>query len=199
MNLNETLKRRYSCRSYINKNIDDDKISELLNNAILAPNAGNLQSWRFVIVKEESKREEIATACLQQKWMVQAPLHIIILGDIGHLKKYYKERAELYSIQDCTLAAGNILITAASLDIDSCFISAFDEGMLKRALNVPENIKPFAVLALGYSNEKPEEKKRYDINTLTFFESYGNSRQDKSIFPIKNKSKSFFDKLIKKH
>ena len=199
MNLNETLKRRYSCRSYINKNIDDDKISELLNNAILAPNAGNLQSWRFVIVKEESKREEIATACLQQKWMVQAPLHIIILGDIGHLKKYYKERAELYSIQDCTLAAGNILITAASLDIDSCFISAFDEGMLKRALNVPENIKPFAVLALGYSNEKPEEKKRYDINTLTFFESYGNSRQDKSIFPVKNKSKSFFDKLIKKH
>ena len=199
MNLNETLKRRYSCRSYINKNIDDDKISELLNNAILAPNAGNLQSWRFVIVKEESKREEIATACLQQKWMVQAPLHIIILGDIGHLKKYYKERAELYSIQDCTLAAGNILITAASLDIDSCFISAFDEDMLKRALNVPENVKPFAVLALGYSNEKPEEKKRYDINTLTFFESYGNSRQDKSIFPIKNKSKSFFDKLIKKH
>ena len=59
MNLNEILKRRYSCRSYINKNIDDDTINEMINNAILSPNAGNLQSWRFVIVKEESKKQEI--------------------------------------------------------------------------------------------------------------------------------------------
>lgn len=197
MNLNEILKRRYSCRSYTNKNINDDKINEMLNNAILAPNAGNLQSWRFVVVKDENKREEIALACMQQKWMTQAPLHIVVLGDMGHLKKYYGNRAELYAIQDSALAAGNILITAASLDIDSCFISAFDEDMLKRCLNVPENIKPFVVLTLGYSNEKPEEKKRHHLSSLTFFESYGNSKQDKSIFPVKNKSKSFFNKLIK--
>ena len=156
----------------------------MLDNAIQAPNAGNLQPWRFIVVKNENKREEIANACLQQRWMTQAPLHIVIAGDLGYVKKHYGERGELYCIQDCTLAAGNILLTAASLKIDSCFVSAFDEDMLKRALDLPEHIKPYVVLTLGYSNLDVEEKKRYDINMVTSFEKFGDKQ--KSIFPLKN-------------
>ena len=184
MEFNDVLKRRYSCRSYLNKEIHEKDIRHMLDNAIQAPNAGNLQPWRFIVVKNENKREEIANACLQQKWMTQAPLHIVIAGDLGYVKKHYGERGELYCIQDCTLAAGNILLTAASLKIDSCFVSAFDEDMLKRALDLPEHIKPYVVLTLGYSNLDVEEKKRYDINMVTSFEKFGDKQ--KSIFPLKN-------------
>ena len=184
MELDKILKRRYSCRSYISKNINDKDLTLMLNNAILSPNAGNLQAWRFIAVKDQDKKEEIATACLQQKWMTQAALQIVIIADLDYVKKHYKERAELYCIQDCALAASNIMLTAASLNIDSCFVSAFDEDMLKRALSMPKNIIPYVVLTLGYSNEKPEDKKRYPISTSLYFNNYGNKNQDKNIFPI---------------
>lgn len=190
MNFNDLLKRRYSCRTYTKKEIKDKDLAAILNNATLAPNAGNLQSWRFVVVKDQEKREQVATACLQQNWMAQAPVHIVISADLTYVKAHYSERSTLYAIQDCTLAASNILLTAASLGLDTCFVSAFDEDMLKRALAIPDTIMPYVVITLGYSNEKPEEKKRYHISTLTYFDSYGISQQDKSIFPlekIKNK------------
>ena len=56
--------------------------------------------------------------------------------------------------------------------------------MLKRALDLPEHIKPYVVLTLGYSNLDVEEKKRYDINMVTSFEKFGDKQ--KSIFPLKN-------------
>ena len=198
MNLNELLKRRYSCRSYIDKEVKDEDLALILNNAILAPSAGNLQVWRFIIVKDKEKREKVAIACLQQKWMAQAPVHIVIVADLKYSKAHYGSRGELYAVQDCTLAASNILLTASSLNLDSCFISAFDEDMLKRTLEIPNGLTRYVVITLGYSNEKPEEKKRYNISMLTSFNSYGAGRQDLSIFPVKEKSKSFLTKLKEK-
>ena len=150
-----------------------------------------------MVVKNENKRENIAIACLQQKWMTQAPVHIIIAADLSVMKKHYGERAEMYCIQDCTLAASNIMLTAADLDIDSCFVSAFDTEMLRRTVEFPENIIPYVVITLGYSNQRPEEKKRYGIRTSTFFETYSSllepyssRRQDNSMFPIMTKTQA---------
>ena len=192
------LKRRYSCRSYIDKQIKDEDLALMLNNAILAPNAGNLQVWRFIVVKDKEKREKVAIACLQQKWMTQAPIQVVIAADLKYAKAHYGSRGETYAIQDCTLTASNILITAASLNIDSCFISAFDEDMLKRTLEIPNEIKPYIIITLGYSNEKPEEKKRYNLAMFTYFNNYGARMQDLSMFPVKDKSKSFLTRLKEK-
>jgi nitroreductase len=192
MEFDDVLKRRYSCRSYMNKEVNDKILLRILTNAVLAPNSGNLQAWRFIIVKDENKREEIAVACIDQKWMTQAPVHIIILEDLNYVKLHYKKRAELYCIQDSSLAAGNIMLTAASLNLDTCFVSAFDESMLNRILKIPEGLMPYCVITLGYSKDKAENKKRSSLDNMVFFESYGN-KSDKNIFPL-SKLKS---KLIK--
>ena len=205
MEFNEILKRRYSCRSYNNKKVKDDDLNLILNNAILAPNAGNLQAWRFIVVKDDVKREQIATACLQQKWMFQAPIHIIIAADVEYVKKNYGDKDQMYCIQDCTLAASNIILTATSLNLDTCFVSAFDKDMLKRALNIPENIIPYIVITLGYSDNNPEEKKRYNLSNMVFFDNYGSKMNDKSIFPlekqkqvIQKQQRNLFNKIREK-
>lgn len=193
MEFDDILKRRYSCRSYTNKEVNDKILLKILTNAVLAPNSGNLQAWRFIVVKDEAKREEIALACTNQKWMTQAPVHIIILEDLNYVKLHYKKRAELYCIQDSSLAASNIILTAASLNLDTCFVSAFNESMLSRILKIPEGLIPYGIITLGYSKDKPENKKRNSLDGVVFFESYGNKSQDKSIFPLSK----FKSKLIK--
>ena len=198
MELNEILRRRYSCRDYNNKKVLDKDLFFILNNAVLAPNAGNLQSWRFIIVEDEDKKEEVTTACLQQRWMNKASVHIVVLSNLGYLKMHYKDRAELYAVQDSTLAVGNILLLAASLNIDTCFVSAFDEEMLRRSLKIPSNVIPHCVITLGYSNKKVEEKKRFPLNSLMFFETYGDKQDGKKIIPLKETFKKKISKIKKR-
>ncbi len=198
MELNELLKRRYSCRDYNKKKISEDDILKMLNNAVLAPNAGNLQSWKFVVISNETKKEEVAESCLEQKWMTKANVQIIVLEDLNYVKRHYGKRAELYCIQNSSLAASNIMITAASLNIDSCFVSAFDEEMLKRCLGISEGIVPYCVITLGYSNDKVEEKKRFALNNSVFFEKYGNKQLDKNILPLNETVKKLKSKIGKK-
>ncbi len=197
MEFKEILNRRYSCKSYNDKEVKNNDVIQILENAILAPNAGNLQAWRFIIIRNEEKKQEVSIACLQQKWMNQASIFIAIAEDLEYVKLHYGKRSDLYCAQDSSLAASNIMSTAASLDLDSCFISAFDEGMLRNALSLPENLKPYCVITIGYGNKKSEEKKRRSLYDFVSFNTYGNKIQSKNSFSLKNKTKKLVKKLTK--
>jgi len=153
MNLDKAINERFSCRKYLARKISNENLNKILKAGIRAPNAGNLQSFRFLVIKDEKTKEKLTSACLDQRWMMQAPLFIVICADLKTLKEYYTNRYKLYSIQDTALAAQNIMLTAFSLDIKSCFISSFDEKSIKRVLNLKQNLEPHCIITLGYSKE----------------------------------------------
>jgi len=203
MDLFEVLEKRYSCREYLSRDVNDLDLSKILNYASFSPSAGNLQQWNLIVVKSKEKRESLAIASLNQSWMSQAPVHLVVLGNEEYVKKFYKIRGELYCKQDCAAFIQSILLIATDLGIDSCWVGAFDNEMLKRELEIPDNLVPYAIITLGYGKEKnPNHKNRYDINTFTFFEKYGNRSKDNSLLPlekyvpeIQEKSKNIFSKL----
>ena len=210
MDLIEVLQKRYSCRAYSDKDISENDLSRIINYSSLAPSAGNLQPWHVVIVKNKDKRNSLAIASLNQTWMSKAPVHLVICGNEDYVKKFYKVKGELYTIQDCAAFIENILLMATSLKLSTCWVGAFDEKMVKRELEIPENIKVYAIITLGYGIERhPNHKKRYDSSAFTFFEKYGTKSQDKSLLPIKDKiqekmpeikeeSRNLFQKLKEK-
>ncbi len=205
MDLLEALQKRYSCRNYSSRNVPNNIIFKLIDYASLAPSAGNLQPWHVIIVKNKEKREALTIASLNQSFMKDAPVHLVICGNEEYVKKFYKLKGELYCIQDCAAFTENILLIAASFGLGSCWIGAFDNNMVKRELEIPEKIIPYAIITLGYSNEKnPNIKKRYDLQTFTFFEKYNNKISDysfiaiaKHIPEIKEQSKNIFSRLFK--
>lgn len=205
MDLFEILQKRYSCRSYLNKDVPDEILNKIINYASLAPSAGNLQPWKIIVVKNKEKRESLSIASLNQSFMKYAPLHLVICGNEDYIKKFYKAKGELYCIQDCAAFIENILLLATELGLATCWIGAFDIDMVKRELEIPGNINVYAIVTLGYSSEKnPDHKKRYSIDIFTFFNKYGNKRQDYSLIPlekhvpgIKEKSKNLMSKLTK--
>ncbi len=198
MDLFEILEKRYSCRAYLDKDVNDKDISKIINHASLAPSAGNLQPWHVVIVKNKEKRNSLSTASLNQQWMTQAPVHLVICGFEEYVKRLYKVKGELYCKQDCAAFIENILLIATGLGLATCWVGAFDEIVVKRELEIPENINVYAIITLGYGNEKnPNAKKRYDIQTFTFFEKYGARSKDHSLFPLEKHSLEIKEKLIK--
>lgn len=64
------------------RELEDELLREIINNAVLAPSSFNLQPWQIIAVKSEDKRREVYErgACEQEK-VIKAPVLLIILGD----------------------------------------------------------------------------------------------------------------------
>lgn len=172
MNIEKIISERFSCRGYKNKKISNKDLNIILEAGIKAPNAGNLQAWKFVVVDKEEIKEQITKVALDQRWMMQAPLFIVICSDLNKLRRYYLAKYKLYAVQDTSLAAENIMLMAFSMKIKSCFVGAFDDNAVKRILRLPDHIEPYCIITLGYSNER-KTSKRNSLNYYLSFNHYG--------------------------
>ena len=155
MELDDAIQKRVSVKSYIDKDIPNDMIGLILEAGSLAPSAGNLQNWKFIIVKNEKKRADIAEAARNQNWMNQAPVFIIVCNDKKIITDMYGPRGELYSTQDCAIAAQNIMLKAVDLGLSTCWVGSFDNEAVRRILKIPDKVDPEMILTLGYSKEDP--------------------------------------------
>tara|TARA_Y100000034_G_scaffold39775_1_gene49030 strand:- start:206 stop:724 length:519 start_codon:yes stop_codon:yes gene_type:complete len=168
MNIEKAIDGRFSCREFKNKKISDKDLNRILEAGTKAPNAGNLQCWKFVVVNQEEIKSLVTKAALDQRWMMQAPLFVVVCSDVGKLKKYYPGKYKLYAIQDTSIAAENIMLMAFSLKIGSCFVAAFDEKAIKRVLRLPEGVEPYVILPLGYPNTKKTTKRNSLKHSVSF-------------------------------
>ena len=167
--------KRKSIRKFDTKKPVDDKIIGLLIYAATqAPSAGNTQEWVFIVVRDEERRKRIAKICYNQEFVGEAPVIIVVCGNEKKIELMYGERGKkMYLYQDTAAAIENLLLLATSLGLGSCWVGAFDEEELKEVLELPENIKPLAVIPIGYPAEDPKKPERRPIESVTFLEKYG--------------------------
>ena len=175
LNMLDTILTRRSIRKYQDLPIEWDKLGVIAECANQAPCAGNLQSFRFIMVIDEAKKKQIAEACLQQSWMEKAPVHFVVCADIKKVGQFYGSRGErLYSVQDASAATENALLAAHALGLGTCWVGAFDEDMLKRILGIPDWARPEAVITMGYPDERPPQPAKYKVEVTTFLDFFWN-------------------------
>ncbi len=178
MEVFEAIITRRSIRKYSQKPVEWDKIITIIEAGKLAPLAGNVQAMKYVIVKEEGIRKQIAEACLDQTWMTEAPVHILIFSEPEKVKRFYGTRGErIYDVQNCAAAIENILLVAHSLGLGTCWVGAFDENKIRHIQNLPESIVLHAVVTLGYAAETPVMPPKYRIEHMTFIERWGQRKK----------------------
>ncbi|MEM5843654.1 MAG: nitroreductase family protein [Candidatus Aenigmatarchaeota archaeon] len=178
MNVFEAIFGRRSIRSFKKEEIDDRLIGLMLYCATQAPSAGNTQDWVFIVVKDEKVKRKLAKAALDQDFIAEAPVVIVACSDLKKISLRYEERGErLYSIQDVAAAIQNILLAAYALGLGSCWVGAFDEEEVKFILELPEHIRPLAIIPVGYPEEKPEAPSRIPFENLTYLDRFGGKYQ----------------------
>ena len=212
MEFDKVIEKRASYRNYNDQDVSYEDLMSVLNAARLAPSSGNLQNWSFIVVRKPELKEEIMKASMNQTWILQAPVLIIVASRNENIKRHYGDRGEkLYAIQNCAAAINNLLLKSIDLGLASCWINAFDDQVLKRILKLPDTVIPQAIISLGYSNDKVEKLKRYDLDLLVHFDEW-NGKQAEGLFPLKQripntkemlgsgteKTKGFFSNLMNK-
>jgi SagB-type dehydrogenase family enzyme len=173
MDVYDAIRSRRSIRKFKDKQVPWDNIVKILQAGKYAPSAGNLQNWKFIVVKADAARNKISKACLQQEWMEQAPVFIVVVGEPERSRSYYGNRgARFYTTQACGAAIQNMLLTAHSLGLGACWIGAFDEDSINEILNMAEEKIIEAVIPVGYPDETPNPPPKYRIEHMMYFEKW---------------------------
>jgi len=173
LDLFEAIKHRRSIRAYTRREVLDKEVEKLIDAARWAPSAGNIQPWEFVIIRDTKTKQRLAAAALDQTFIEEAPVVIVVCVDEARSNWGYGNRGvSLYCLQDTAAAIQNILLAAHALGLGTCWIGAFREELVKRILNTPLNIRPVAIIPVGHAAEKPESPSRRALKKIIHYETF---------------------------
>ena len=181
MDFIELLKNRRSCRKFVNKPVEKEKILTLVQSLLLSPSSRNRKPWEFIVVDDKrllvelakSKAKDMGSALIEG-----AALAIVILGDesIGDIW-----------IEDTTIAAIISQLTAETIGLKSCWVqirgrrhaaNVLASDFVCSLLNIPSSKQVECIIAFGYPNEFREPHKVDELNyEKVFYNKYGSLKE----------------------
>ena len=178
MDVFECIKGRRSIRAFKPDPVNEEDLKKILDAAIHAPSAGNLQSWEFIVVRDKERKRQLARAALNQTFIVEAPVVIVVCANLERSGRGYGERGRtLYCIQDTAAAIQNMLLAAYALGYGACWVGAFREDEAKKILKLPRDIRPVAIIPIGRPAESPAPRPRMPLEKVVHYEIFGEKIQ----------------------
>lgn len=170
MRLTEAIRDRRATRDFRPDPVSAGLLYQLVSAAVWAPSAMNAQPWHFTIVTDPAVLDAIARRA--KAWMLgsadqPAAGHAQTLLSDPQFQIFYHAPALIvisapsgpWAQEDCALAAQNLMLTAASLGLGSCWIG-FAQGWLNtpaglEILNLPAGTDVVAPIIIGHPRTTP--------------------------------------------
>lgn len=202
MDATQLIKARRSIRKFKAAAVPRPLIHRILDLARWAPSAHNAQPWRCIVVDDDEVKEALAAemgkAWLSdllkdgvpkdgaeeivkiESWerITQSPVVIIVCLSMADMHKYpdgRRRKAEyLMAVQSVAAYIQNLLLLAHHFGLGTCWICAplFCQDAVRKALHMPEEIEPQAMVIMGYPDEKPHAPPRKEVEEFCFFNSW---------------------------
>lgn len=168
MDVLSAIQGRRSIRKYSNKPIEDEKLLRVLEVARLSPSARNLQEWKFIVVKDPEVKEKLVKAA-DQPFIGEAPIILVCCGE--NTSGVMKCGQPRYTI-DVSIATAYMVLEAYEQGLGTCWLGSFDEDMVKKTLDIPENVRVVAMTPLGYPLESPSQRPRKELKEIISYDKY---------------------------
>lgn len=196
----DLITKRKTIRKFKNTKFGIENVIPLIDAAIQAPSAHNLQPWVFVLIDKKETKERLSSKMaatwinnlekdgksyleiqakvnLSKERINNAPFIIIPCFDTSKVEKYGDERdnAEfIMGIQSVALASENILLRATEKGYGVLWLCAplFCPDDVRVALNIPEHILPQEILIIGVPDEDPEKPTRKKVEEVIHYNGW---------------------------
>lgn len=189
----ELLNKRTSVRKFSEQKIPNDLILEMLEAGRLSPSGGNEQSWKFGVVTDVELIKEITKASYNQKWLLSAPLLIVMCtvivedergGRDIQIKRYPKYAKDIEDTEQGLYAAltleehqtkipgTHMVLTALEKGVYSTWVSYFDVEAVSKLLGLPDDIMASEIIAFGYPEKLPKTIEKKPLEILVFNNHY---------------------------
>lgn len=173
MELFEAIMERRSVRAFKPTPIPDELLDKILEAARWAPSAGNCQARDFIIVQDLEVKRKLCEAALGQGFIEDAPLNVVVCANERRSARRYGSRGRgFYCLLDAAASVQNILLAVHALGLGACWIGAFNDRMVAEVLNLPQWLRPVAIIPIGYPDEKPWTTPRLPLKNLVYINRY---------------------------
>lgn len=156
-----TILNRKSVREFIGKMLTNETLDTLAKAGMAAPSAMNKQPWVFILINDRKTLNRLADSLPSSKMLYKAGGAIVVCGD----QKKFIAGNELFWIEDCAAASQNILITVESLEMGAVWTGVFPDNKkmatVRTILEIPSDVIPLNVIAIGYPSGKDVPKNKY--------------------------------------
>ncbi len=169
MSILDNIHKRRSIRDFKDQEIPEEAISALIEAVRWAPSAGNMQSRKFYFIFNDDVKKKLATAALNQRFIAQAPLVVVACLNRKIAARYGDRGVNLYSIQDVAASIMSMMLTAHELGLGSVWVGAFNEFEVFEQLNLPHNLRPIAIVPIGYPAVIPKPTPRLSKDEIVEF------------------------------
>ncbi|MFC1982366.1 nitroreductase family protein [Chloroflexota bacterium] len=189
MDVTEAIRTRRSIRRYKPDPVDEETLKTVLEAARLAPSWGNKQCWRFIVVRDNNVKAELADSLVQVeiggaladnpsiRAVRGAPVVIVACAELGksgyELGKPITDKGDVWYMYDVALAMQNLALAAHSLGLGTITIGAMDAGKIDSVLGIPKGFCTVSMALLGYPDQEPKVRPRKELSEIVFYDRYG--------------------------
>ncbi len=159
--MNETdmldmIKKRRSIRKYTDQPVTDEQIRQLLEAAMAAPSASNIQPWEFVVVRDPDLKRQLAQTHTWSYMAADAAAVFVVCGN---------ERASHHWVEDASAATENLLLAVTALGLGAVWVGIYPgadrEAHVRQALAIPEEIRVLCLVPVGHPAESKSPRTQY--------------------------------------
>lgn len=159
MELLEAIYTRRSIRQYQDRPVSDEAVRTILGAAMMAPSAGNVQPWQFIVVTDPALMNQVKDVHPYVGMAAGAPLGILVCGDLS-LEKYPG-----FWVQDCAAAMQNMLLAVHDQGLGAVWtgIHPVDDRVerFRSIFDLPEQVVPLGFAVIGWPVKPGRRKERY--------------------------------------
>jgi nitroreductase len=162
MTVIEAIKKRFSCRAYLDKPIEKEKLDLIFEAARQAPSAKNLQDWRFVVATDYGIRQRVAECTNHKDAFGRAGAIIAACSVCKEIMKCGQQIAPI----DVAIALEHIALMATELGLATCWVGSFDASKVRDVLEIPKDVVIIELMALGYPAEGSRQTTRVPVENV---------------------------------
>lgn len=173
MEFAQVVKKRFMCRSYEDRDVPGEVLDRILDLAVRFPSAGNTQPQEFIVIESQETKNQLARAALDQSYIAEAPVVIVVVSDTRRSKTRYGTRGEkFYSIVDGAFASLLLILAAVDEGLGAAFVGAFDDDEVREVLGLPNAVRPIGIIPIGFCAEPPQKVPRFSKEQIIRYERW---------------------------
>lgn len=161
MSVLEIAKKRFSVRKYADKSVEKEKLDRILEAAHVAPTAANMQPVKLYVVQSGEGLANIGKAANTYG----APVAIVVCADKSKAWKRPFDGMITTDI-DASILTDHMMLEATEQGLGTVWICYFKPDVLKKELELPDNLEPVNILAIGYSEEPEASTERHGTQRM---------------------------------
>ena len=180
----KTINERKTIRKYSTKDVSEELLNRLLEEAERTPTMGNLQLYSVVVTRSEEKKQQLAPAHFNQPMVTEAPVVLTICADFRRTTLWAQNRKAdpgydnflsfINAATDALLYTQSFCNLAEAEGLGTCFLgtTVYMPQLIIDTLQLPQLVFPVATITLGWPDEDPSLTDRLPLASIIHQETY---------------------------